>query len=66
MKRISEFKGYRSVTEFDPASGTFVQVRFGIAGFQEKKQGQVLPFVERPKLFAVRKNAKKIWRETLV
>jgi hypothetical protein len=67
MKRISDFKGYRTETAYDAASGTFVQVRIDIAGFEHKREGKVVPFVRRSKPLTVkRRGAEKILRETLV
>jgi hypothetical protein len=67
MKRISEFKGYRTVAEFDAASGTFVQVRVDVPGFEQKREGKVVPFVRRSKALPVKKRGvEKVLRETLV
>jgi hypothetical protein len=69
MKRISEFKGYRTTTEFDLSQGTFVQVQVGWDGFepQPSRSAEVVPFTARVKIATVKKlAAKKIQRESLV
>jgi hypothetical protein len=67
MKRISDFKGYRTVTSYDAASGTFVQVRVDVPGFEQKREGKVVPFVRRSKALTVKKRAlEKVLRQTLV
>ena len=46
MKRISEFKGYRTKTEYDVSQGTFVQVQVGWDEFepQPSRSAEVVPF----------------------
>ncbi len=67
MKRISDFKSYRTVTSYDAASGTFVQERVDVPGFEHKKEGKVVPFTGRSKPLTVKKRGvEKVLRETLV
>ena len=39
MKRVKEFKGYRTTTEYDEAAGQFVDRRVKDEGFEEQETG---------------------------
>jgi hypothetical protein len=69
MKRISEYKGYRTRIEYDVSQGALVQVRVGWEEFEPQpgRSAEVVPFRARVNTASVKKlAAKNIQRESLV
>ncbi len=61
MKRISEFKGTRTVTEFDAESGKFVEVSIGYPNFAPAREGvdaEIVMFKNRVGSRAIIQNRK--------